>query len=240
MNKNEKTKFAELVSDTMAMHGHQITKGQMAMWWEDLSAYSFDAVQSAFAQHRKTAKRKPIPADILEFLPDTFGHPAPEEAWNRLPKSDFDCGYVTDEMMAAASAADGSIQRGDHVAARMAFIESYRKQVAMARASGKRAKFWFSGSTEGSFEHRKQLEEMATIKAAELGWLEPEKALNRLEAICSDLGKSSDLHLQRLKKLPGGNALRIENGSKQIENQSKEISESLRLIKTDVPDEGAA
>lgn len=234
----DKKAFRDLLVDALSMYGKEPAKTQLTIWWNILNPYPIEAVQMAFTRHLTTSKFPPTPADILEGLPDLLGHPSPEEAWNRLPKSEHECGYVTDQMMGALGACSDSLDRGDYVAARMAFIESYKKQVSLARGQQQKAKFWFSGASMGDYEQRLQSQELATIEAAELGWLEPKRAYKALENICSQLGKALEIHHDRLAKLPNGGQL-IGIGSSSTPNQSDEISAHLRLIKTDV-DQGVA
>lgn len=233
MDNQDKKEFHSLLTDAYSMYSKTLTKNILVIWWKALEIYRIEDVQQAFGRHVMASKFCPTPVDILEYLPDPFGHLSPEEAWNRLPKTDYDGGYVTDQMMAACAACFDSLERGDYVSARMAFIESYKKQVALAKGQQEKAKFWYSGPSMGDYAQRLMGCEAATIEAAELGWLEPKRAYKALESICSQLGKSSEIHLSRLQKLPNGQQL-IGIGSNKTPDQSETISAHLRLIKTDV------
>ncbi len=55
--------------------------------------------------------------------------PGPEAAWAMMPKSEAETIVWTDEMREAFAAAAPLIESGDQIAARMTFIETYRKSV---------------------------------------------------------------------------------------------------------------
>lgn len=229
MRSEDKKQFQTLITDFMSVYGHEITIGQIRMWWDDLEAYPFAAVEQAFRQYRKTNSKRPTPAGVLEFLPDLLGHPSPEEAWNRLPKSEYDAGYVTSEMMQAMGACGDSLERGDTIGARMAFLEAYRHAIAEARLMGRAAVYFYSGATGGDFEQRRQLQEKHTLEAAERGWLSQDRATEILTGIAHDLGKDQNATIQRLpgsqqtvKRLTG-------NGSPEITKRLKDISARLSL-----------
>lgn len=229
MDNHEKREFMDLIKDSLAAHRIDVTPGQLRMWWEDLEPYPFAAVRQAFAQHRRTSERPPTSAAILGFLPDLLGHPSPEEAWNRLPKSEYDAGYVTSQIMQAYGACGDSLGRGDLIGARMAFLEAYRRAVAEARLTGQRAVYFYSGATGGDFEQRRQLQEKHTLEAAERGWLSHDRAQEILTGIAHDLGKDQVATVQRL----GGSQQTVKrltgSGSPEITKRLKEISALLTL-----------
>lgn len=221
--------FRTLLTDMYTMHGRDLTAGMVKVWLDQLGIYSMDAIQGAFTAYWRTGRQPPLPADILRFLPDPFGHIGPEEAWNHLPKSDRDAGYVTDQMMAARAAAEDSIERHDYVAGRMAFIEAYKREVSQAQAMGVKAKYWYSAGLGLSHEERLNLKERHVLEAAERKWIEPQRALRLLEDICSEQRKSLTPHLTRLQKL-SRQPLRIENTLPNVKPDIKRVSEALLLI----------
>jgi len=222
-------KFKAMLKEIHAMYNRELTAMTAKMWLGVMRPYSIEAIDGAFQAYLRSGTRCPVPADILSFLPDPLGHVGPEEAWNMAPKSDRDCGYVTDQIMTAVSAADDSIERGDLIGARMAFVEAYKRELGKAQASGLVARYWYSEATGMEPIQRLELKERHIIEAAEKRWLEPQKAMNRLESICAELGKSSQPHLTRLQKLTSA-PLQIENGLPNVKPNLKRISEGLRLI----------
>ena len=201
MIETDKKRFAEMLKDVYAMHQRELTAGMVKIWIGQLGIYTIEAIEGAFNAYWRTAKGIPLPADILKFLPDPLGHVGPEEAWNHIPKSESDGGYVTDQMMAARTAAIGSIERGDMIGARMAFVEAYRQQVGQAQAQGIRARYWYSIPTGMDHQQRLELKEKHTLEAAERKWLSPQYCLNVLSSICDEQGKPSEIYHARLQSL---------------------------------------
>lgn len=244
MNEQDVEPFNKILKSTYKMFNRSFDASMFEIWWEILEPYGFKLVCGAFTKHLATTRFAPVPADILECLPNPLGHPEPEEAWNRAPKSDTEAGYLTDEISRALGSAEGSLNQGNYIAARLAFIESYKKILAEVKAQQKPAKFWYQGASICSHEQRLLTKEQKTIEAAELGWLTPERTLNVLELVCIEQDKDLGPLRERLLKLPGSEtiqkALQIENGSSKTESQSKEISESLSLISTAMPSEKVA
>lgn len=232
--------FSKMLKSSYSMFNRNYDAGMFELWWAILEPYDFASISGAFTKHLATTRFAPTPADILECLPNLLGHPEPEEAWNRAPKSDYDAGYTTDEISAALNASEGSIAQGNLIAARKAFIEAYSKILAEAKAQGRKAKFWYQGAAQCTHEQRLQIKEQKTIEAAELEWLTPERALKTLRLTCDEQGKELGPLRERLLMLPGSDTLQIENGSSGIESQSKRILESLSSIKTSFPEEVSA
>lgn len=229
MNAQDKREFMDLIKDSLSMYRIEPTVPQLRMWWEDLEPYPLDAIRQAFTQHRRSSDKPPTPAVILAFLPDLLGHPSPEEAWNRLPKSEYEAGYVTSQMMQAFGACSDSIDRGDMIGGRLAFIEAYKRAVAEAKLLGNRAKYFYSGATVGDFEQRRMMQEKHTLEAAERGWLTQDQAQEILTGIAHDLGKDQEATVLRL----GGSQQTVKrltgSGSPEITNRLKEISARLSL-----------
>jgi hypothetical protein len=222
-------RFKTLLTDMYTMHGKELTAGMVKVWIAQLGMYTIEAVEGAFNAYWRSATKPPLPADILKFLPDPFGHLGPEEAWGFLPKTDRDAGYVTDQMMAARAAAEDSIERRDFVAGRVAFLEAYRREVAMAQSSGIKAKYWYCNADGLSHEQRLILKERLTVEAAEKKWINPQRALKLLEDICAEQRKSLAPHLNRLQAL-SKEPLRTENTLPNVKPDTKRITEALRLI----------
>lgn len=229
MDNQDKREFMDLIKASLSIYRIDPTVPQLKLWWEDLEPYPLEALRQAFVQHRRTSEKPPTPAAILAYLPDLLGHPSPEEAWNRLPKTEHDAGYVTNQMMQAMGACGDSIERGDMIGARMAFLEAYRRAVAEARALGQKAQIFYSGATGGDFERRRMMQEKHTLEAAERGWLSHDRAQEILTGIAHDLGKDQAATVQRL----GGSQQTVKrltgSGSPEITNRLKEISARLSL-----------
>ena len=205
-----KQQFAELLTEVMAVYGKQADKGTMRVWWEILKDYSFEQISMAFSQHTRNDKFPPVPASIVELLPDNSGHLSPDEAWNALPKTEYEGGYVTQQIMEGMGACLDSIDRGDMIGARMAFIAAYKRSVTNANASGEKAKYFYTAPSIGSHEQKQQIKAAALLTAKDRKWITQQRF--------DDLNKLLDKPIHRdnpaLSLLKQG-----ENGLKKIASE---------------------
>lgn len=225
----DKKKFRIMLEDTYAMHQKDLTPGMVKIWLNQLGIYTIEAIEGAFDAYWRTARTLPLPSDILKFLPDPLGHMGPEEAWNHAPKSECEGGYVTDQIMTAIASAADSIDRGDMIGARMAFVEAYRREVGQAQAQGIRATYWYSIPSGLTHSERLTLKEKHTLEAAERKWLDPQQALNLLSAICDEQGKPSEMYRERLQGL-SAKPLQLTSGFKNAPPMLRLVSEGLKRV----------
>lgn len=125
------------LSRTLALscefYGRTLSPAAADMLMEDLSEYRPDSVILAIKACRKELARFPTPADIIQRIEANDGRPGPEEAWAMIPSDENGSTVWTTEMSAAFGAANPHLLNGDRVAARMAFLEVYKKCVKEAR-----------------------------------------------------------------------------------------------------------
>ncbi len=168
----EKLAFFKATSLLLELYYQKPSAEVIEVWWCAFQDYEMTDIKKAFDVFLVTSKARPIPALIIEMLPKKTGaHPGPEEAWNRIPKTDFDAGYISDEMTSAMSACSDCIRRGNFIAARMAFIESYKKKLAESILEGRKPVFFYSEASGLSFDERKALKTVKTEEALSLGWI---------------------------------------------------------------------
>lgn len=137
---NQKRDFAALMDATMPIFGIEASKPTKLIWWNLLAAYEFADVSRAFAQHLKTSKFAPRPADIIEII-DTMrpdGRIGAEEAWAMIPKDEGTSAVVTDEMLRAWGVAQELYDDGDRIGARMAFKDAYTRLTEQSKLAGKK------------------------------------------------------------------------------------------------------
>lgn len=234
MDNSRKSDFKTLLSDVFTMYSKEINKTLLVTWWNILEPYTFEQVERAFGRHLATSKFFPTPNHILDHLPDLSGHPGPEEAFNLVPKGDYESGYVTDQMMEALSVADEAIQRGDMIAARMAFVETYKKAVNAASAQGIKAKFWYSQATGGTHEQRLETKKQHVIEAERKGWITNQTALKSLENISNALGQDLAPAVAMLSSPSSQNLQRIESTSSKAMAALPQTLEPTDSIKSKV------
>ena len=111
----------------------QLSQAAVRVMADDLAQYSESQVMGALTRCRREIRAHLTIADIVARLDD--GRPGPEEAWAICAPTLNDEGPTvvrTAEMDHAFGVALGCAH--DKVAARMAFLESYRAQCMLARA----------------------------------------------------------------------------------------------------------
>lgn len=122
---------------TAQVMGTELSEDAARMFCQDLSDYHEPSVLEALTRCRREVKGKLTLADVVARIDD--GRPGPNEAWAMIPKSEADTVVWSDEMRSAYAAASPLMH--DEVAARMAFIETYQREVTKARAE-KRPPKW--------------------------------------------------------------------------------------------------
>lgn len=98
------------------------------LWWESLKGVDLDKLTQAASEYLRTRRERPTVAALLE-LADPSQYPAPEEAWNICPKSEAETALVFPEMLTALSACCDSLDAGDRIGARKAFLEVYQREI---------------------------------------------------------------------------------------------------------------
>ena len=233
MNKSDEDEFGRLLNAVMSVSrfGKPVGPDAFDMWWHLLSGHSVDVVAKALDAHSRRSGDAPTPHDILEIVSEGLGYPSPEEAWNRLPKDERDGGYVNQQMMDGLSACSDSLDRGDMIAARMAFIESYKKSVGAAKMNNVQAIYFYSSPTGVGEDERKEKKHQDLLLAIDLGWVDGDSsAVRQTLAITSepspvaleDLTKKMDSKIKRsalesIRSKLTNTTRKSDNGTKQME-----------------------
>lgn len=192
MKREDAVELLAALTATAEVMGTAISEGAARMMMSDLLAYPVPAVLAALVRCRRECKFRLTLAEIIERIDD--GRPGAEEAWSIAPMSERQTAVVTEEIMAALPLA--MIERGDMVAARMAFTESYRKLVAEARAAGKPV-HWFA-----SLGHDLESREKPLRDAERLGRLPSSTVAKLLPAPKGEARLPSDVSLA-LRRITG-------------------------------------
>lgn len=139
---------------------------------DDLALYPEPQVLAALTRCRRELRGRLTVADIVARLED--GRPGPEEAWAMMPQNEAQTVVWSDEMSRAWSVAASLMAAGDEVAARMAFRESYVRELAEARAQHRPVRW------SASLGHDPRAREAALIDAIDRGRIEIGYAKNLL------------------------------------------------------------
>lgn len=145
--------LVQAVAVTAELTGTVLSPAAARVFCGDLGRYPEHQVMGALNRCRREVRGRLTLQDVIGRLDD--GRPGPEEAWAMIPKDEYGSVVWTDEMAAAFGVALPLLSDGDAVAARMAFLEHYRKAVMLARDAGQPVKWTPSlgqdaGSREGA------------------------------------------------------------------------------------------
>jgi hypothetical protein len=143
MREQDFPSFTQALDDVSALlsKGGTQSPTAKAMYFRSLAAHPIEAVRAGFDAHIKDPQRgrfMPTPADVIaqiEGLVADDGRPGAEEAWAMACRADDESETVvwSDEMSQAFAVCQPLFAQGDHIGARMAFKESYNRQVEDAR-----------------------------------------------------------------------------------------------------------
>ncbi len=126
--------LAKAVAVTAELTGTNLSETAIQVMLDDLSRYPEVQVMGALTRCRRELKGRLTIADVISRLDD--GRPGVEEAWAMLPKDEQTTAVWTVEMSQAGAVVHDLLDRGDEVAARMAFKEAYAKACQAARDRG--------------------------------------------------------------------------------------------------------
>lgn len=143
--------------------GTEMSPAAARVMASDLSRYPESHVLGALTKCRRELRSRLTLADVIGRLDD--GRPGAEEAWAMIPKSEYETAIWTEEMSEAMSVANGLLEDGDSVAARMAFKEGYSRLCQVARDRGEPVRWSVSLGWDKSGR------ESVLAKAVELGRL---------------------------------------------------------------------
>ena len=121
---SEKREYVDLMMGLFEEYNAILKDSVINNWFsslEDVPLYEF---RQAIIDYIKNEKYPPRLAGIREYLPSQSSVGA-DEAWDHVPKSENESGYVTGRMMQALGVAEDLIANGDWIGARLAFIRTY-------------------------------------------------------------------------------------------------------------------
>lgn len=124
----------EAIAVTAELTGTNLSEIAARVMTQDLMQYPVEQVLGALVKCRRELKGNLRIAEIIDRLDD--GRPGANEAWSMIPKNESDSVVWTREMAESFGVALPLIDDGDHIAARMAFIETYKVKCADARNNG--------------------------------------------------------------------------------------------------------
>ena len=139
MREADKQEFGSIWKAAWELHGRTVTTGMLQIAFQALMQFEIDEVKAALTKHIRDPERgqfPPKPADIIAMMQGHDGRPSPDEAWAICPQSELQTVVWTSDIKQAYQVALPLIEAGDRVAARMAFIDAYRREVKQSRECG--------------------------------------------------------------------------------------------------------
>lgn len=143
MKSTDREAFAHTVVGHMQeVYEKTVSAASLSIWFSSLQRYELAAVQAAFASYitdPNDCRFPPKPGDIIRHIERASaddGRPGADEAWGmllRLLKDERETGVLTEEMRSGWEVCGPILDLGDEVGARMAFRETYNREVEKAR-----------------------------------------------------------------------------------------------------------
>lgn len=151
-DENARLSILKAVAVTAECLGTALSEAAARAMLADLEAFPPNAVLDALSRCRRELTGRLTLAAILDRIED--GHPAADEAFAMLPKSEYDAAMMTAEMAEAWGVARGLLDAGELTAARMAFREAYGRAVAVSRGRGVKPRWFLSAPSRGHQDAR--------------------------------------------------------------------------------------
>jgi hypothetical protein len=165
-------------------NGEALNSIQSMIWADVIGDRSSHEIIEAITLAIKTTTGRLTPDKVFSCFKSE--HPSPEAAWNAIPKSEDESAYLSQEMLQAMSACQDSLDRGDFIAARMAFIETYKTLIN----NNNKPVFYLSRSNHENAFVRESNDNHALEEAESKGWITcEEKNRLRIEHKGGDLKK---------------------------------------------------
>lgn len=133
-NESADEDFRSTVAATAALSGSKLSATAIGMLAQDLEDFPREQVLAALRRCRREGVKRLTVSEVIGRIDD--GRPAPDEAWTMLPKDDDGSVVWCEEMAAALVLAQGLLDAGDLLAARVVFKEGYARLADEARAAG--------------------------------------------------------------------------------------------------------
>jgi len=129
----DRAEFSNILDGmTDALGRRPMGNGGKSMWFDAVTAVGMDLEQfrATMLEYLATSQEWPSPATIIDLagMKPRSPYPSPEEAWNMTPKTESESGWLCEQTAAALGACQDSLDAGDRIGARMAFLECYKLQ----------------------------------------------------------------------------------------------------------------
>lgn len=178
LTKTDAEELLEQLYATAEVLGSEIKPAAASLMIRDLRQYQRGEIEQSLARCRSELTGRLTLAAILERMPSADAYLSANEAWALAlsGQDELDTIVWTQEIANAMGAADRVLEIGDKVGARMTFIATYEREIAKAKAEGRKPKWIVS---LGLSQERRQ---EAIQEAVKKGLLEAPKVEHLLPA----------------------------------------------------------
>tara|TARA_R110000765_G_scaffold195825_1_gene301274 strand:+ start:84 stop:824 length:741 start_codon:yes stop_codon:yes gene_type:complete len=178
LTKIDAEKLLEQLYATAEVLGSEIKPAAASLMIRDLRQYPRGEIEQSLARCRSELTGRLTLAAILERMPSADAYLSANEAWALAlsGQDEMDTIVWTQEIANAMGAADRVLELGDKVGARMTFIATYEREIAKAKAEGRKPQWIVS---LGLSQERRQ---EAIQEAVKKGLLEAPKVEHLLPA----------------------------------------------------------
>ncbi|MBF57712.1 hypothetical protein AAG587_08260 [Vreelandella neptunia] len=178
LTKIDAEELLEQLYATAEVLGSEIKPAAASLMIRDLRQYPRGEIEQSLARCRSELTGRLTLAAILERMPSADAYLSANEAWALAlsGQDEMDTIVWTQEIANAMGAADRVLELGDKVGARMTFIATYEREIAKAKAEGRKPQWIVS---LGLSQERRQ---EAIQEAVKKGLLEAPKVEHLLPA----------------------------------------------------------
>lgn len=178
LTKIDAEELLEQLYATAEVLGSEIKPAAASLMIRDLRQYPRGEIEQSLARCRSELTGRLTLAAILERMPSADAYLSANEAWALAlsGEDDMDTIVWTEEVAAAMGVARPVLDLGDKIGARMAFIGAYDREIAKAKAEGRKPKWTVS------LGHSPERRQDAISEAIKKGLLEAPKVEHLLPA----------------------------------------------------------
>lgn len=146
LTKIDAEELLEQLYATAEVLGSEIKPAAASLMIRDLRQYQRGEIEQSLARCRSELTGRITLSAILERMPSADAYLSANEAWALAlsGEDDMDTIVWTEEVAAAMGVARPVLDLGDKVGARMAFIGAYEREIAQAKAEGRKPKWIIS------------------------------------------------------------------------------------------------
>lgn len=138
------SEIVESIKATAEICGSEISEPAAKAMVAHLKPYGSAAIVEALFECQRKIKGKLALVDIINIIEARDGRPGPDEAWNiayKFMNDEQSSVLVNNEIESACYACSELMAAKDKIAARMAFLDAYKRLISEGRNTGSKPKW---------------------------------------------------------------------------------------------------